>query len=182
MTRYAQTALALLALATSTLAQTFTTCNPLKTTCPDDPALGTTFYTTFNSTMTEFDPRFFNVSAGLNTNLISFSDDGAELTIVKQGDSVTIETAFYIMFGKVEMIMKAAEGQGIISTYNLLSDDLDEIDLEIKGGNYTLGVTNNYYGWGNTSQDNHADELTTGSQWGPKGAMGGFHNYTVDWE
>ena len=144
-------------LATYVAAQTFTTCNPLNSTCPQDPALGTTFETTFNTSMSEMDPRFFNVTAG--TDLISFSDNGAELTIAKEGDSVTVQTAFYIMFGTVEMIFQAASGQGIISTMVLLSDDLDEID------------------WGNQSQYNAKYEPVN---W-HGGAMGGMHNYTVNW-
>jgi hypothetical protein len=164
-------------LATYAAAQTSTNCNPRFKTCSEDPALGTTFETTFNETMTEFDPNFFNITAG--EDLISFSDKGAELTIVKQGDSVTVETAFYIMFGKVEMLFQAASGVGIISTYNLLSDDLDEIDLEIMGGN-TSFVSNNFFGWGNQSQFNSQYEPTNGPNW-QGGAMGGFHNYTVDW-
>lgn len=124
--------------------------------------------------MSEFDPRFFNVTAG--ADLISFSDNGAEMTIAKQGDSVTVKTAFYIMFGSVEMMFQAASGQGIISTMVLLSDDLDEIDWEIMGGN-TSYVENNFYGWGNLSQYNakYAPVSWDG------GAMGGMHNYTVNW-
>lgn len=161
-------------LATYAAAQTWTACNPLNATCEEDPALGTTFETIFNTSMSEFDTNFFNVTAG--TDLISFSDEGAELTIAKHGDSVTVETAFYIMFGTVEMMFQAASGQGIISTMVLLSDDLDEIDWEIMGGN-TSYVENNYYGWGNTSQYNakYAPVSFNG------GAMGGQHNYTVVW-
>ncbi|KAK5172688.1 uncharacterized protein LTR77_002808 [Saxophila tyrrhenica] len=165
-------------LASYVAAQTSTECNPRNTTCPQDPALGTTFETTFNESMTEFDPKFFNITAG--ADLITFSEKGAEMTITKQGDSVTVQTAFYIMFGRVEMIFQAASGQGIISTYNLLSDTLDEIDLEIMGGN-TSYVSNNFFGWGNTSQFNSEYEPTTGSAWAG-GAMGDMHNYTVDWE
>jgi beta-glucanase (GH16 family) len=77
------------------------------------------------------------------------------------------------------MVFQAASGQGIISTYNLLSDTLDEIDLEIMGGN-TSYVSNNFFGWGNTSQFNSEYEPTTGPAWSG-GAMGGMHNYTVDW-
>lgn len=165
-------ALPIALLATYVAAQTSTTCNPLNATCPEDPALGTTFQMTFDSSMTEFDPNFFNLTAG--TDLVSFSDNGAELTIAKQGDSVTVETAFYIMFGTVEMIFQAAAGQGIISTFNLLSDDLDEIDWEIMGGN-TSYVENNYYGWGNQSQYNAKYYPIKTSP------TSGQHNYTVVW-
>ena len=75
--------LALLALATQIVAQTSTSCNPLNTTCPRDPALGTTFSTVFDSSMTQFNPQLFNVVA--SEDLITFSDEGAELAIAKQG-------------------------------------------------------------------------------------------------
>ena len=86
-------------LTASVTAQTFTTCNPMNATCPEDPALGTTFETTFNATMNEMNPNFWNISAG--EELISFTDEGAEMSILQQGDSVTIETAFYIFWGRV---------------------------------------------------------------------------------
>lgn len=160
---------------TNVFAQTYTDCNPRNGTCPDQPALGTTFETGFNASMSELDPRFFNVTAG--AQLISFTDNGAELTIANQGESVTVKTAFYIFFGKFELVFKAAKGQGIISTLISLSDTLDEIDWEVRGG-IEQNVTNTYFGWGNMTQYN-GDEPDT-SMW-PGGAMGDFHNYTVDW-
>lgn len=172
-------AIALLAAgATYVSAQTSTECNPLNKTCPQDPALGTTFSTTFNESMSEFDPNLFNITAG--QDLIEFNEEGAQLTISASGESVTVETAFYIFWGSVELLFKAAKGQGIISTLVLLSDDLDEIDWEIKGGN-TSSVTCNYFGWGNTSQYNSEFIPTMGANWGDQGAMGDVHNYTVVW-
>lgn len=171
------TILSVLALAISTtFAQTHSDCNPRnETSCPEQPALGTTFETQFNKSMSEMDPRFFNVTAG--AQLISFQDEGADLTINAQGDSVTIKTAFYIFFGRVELIFRAAKGQGVISTLITLSDTLDEIDWEVRGG-ITQNVTNTYFGWGNMTQFNGEEPDT--SEW-PGGAMGDFHNYTVDW-
>lgn len=177
MSRYALP-LALLAIATNVAAQTSTQCNPLSKTCPKDPALGTTFYTIFNSSMSEFDPDLFNVAAG--ADLVQFTDEGAELSIINQGDSVTVQTAFYVFFGQIEVMLKAASGQGIISTFNMLSDDLDEIDVEIMGGNTSFTSTN-YYGWGNTSQFNTLYIPSTGPGWGSEGAMGAVHNYTINW-
>lgn len=161
-------------LATYAAAQTSTDCDPTKTTCPDDAALGTTFNTTFDASMSDFDPDFFSYMAGVG--LVSFTDNGAEMTIAKQGDSVTIQTEFYIMFGSVEIMMQAAAGQGIISTLVFMSDDLDEIDIEIMGSNETH-VSNNYYGQGNTDQFNSEYPVV---DW-PGGPMGGMHNYTVNW-
>lgn len=152
-------------------AQTTTDCNPLNTTCPDDAALGTTFSQTYNATIKEFDLNYWNITAG--TDLITFGNDGAELPITSSKESITVKSNFYIMWGVAEIVFKAAKGTGIISTMILLSDDLDEIDWEIKGGNSTT-VSNNYYGWGNTSQFNSEYPLLNG-------AMDDYHNYTIDW-
>lgn len=158
------------ALAATATAQTFTSCNPLNSTCPDDPALGTTFNQTYNSD-SSFDPGLWNFSAGT----ASFANDAAIFQIVNSGDSVTTQTSFYIFWGRVEVWMQAAAGQGIISSLVLLSDDLDEIDWEIMGGNTTY-IENNYYGKGNQSERNAKYFPAT------KGApQDDFHNYTVDW-
>ncbi|KAK5126227.1 hypothetical protein LTR85_010462 [Meristemomyces frigidus] len=158
-------------LAASVAAQTSTTCNPLNATCPSDAALGTTYNTTFSASTTELDPNLWNVTAGGES--IQFTDKGAELVISESGDSVTAQSAFYMSFGTVEIIMEAAAGQGIISTFNLLSDDLDEIDLEIMGGNESY-VESNWYGHGNTSQYNALYHPCDG----PQQKM---HNYTINW-
>jgi len=55
----------------------------------------------------------------------------------------------------------------------MLSDDEDEIDWEIMGGNESF-VSNNWYGKGNTSQHN-------GEYPALQGAMDDFHNYTLSW-
>lgn len=159
-------------LAASVAAQTYTSCNPLNATCPDDAALGTTYNTTFDASTTELNPNLWNVTAG--TESIQFTDTGAELVISESGDSVTAESTFYIFWGQVEIIMQAAAGTGIISTFNMLSDDLDEIDLEIMGGN-TSYVESNWYGWGNTSQHNALYHPCDG----PQQKM---HNYTINWD
>lgn len=53
---------------------------------------------------------------------------GAKFTISEQGDAPTIESDFYIFFGRVDVKFRAANGTGIISTAVMESDDLDEID------------------------------------------------------
>ncbi|EME39843.1 glycoside hydrolase family 16 protein [Dothistroma septosporum NZE10] len=153
-------------------AQTSTDCNPLNSTCADDPALGTTFYDVYNKSVSQFDINYWNVTAG--AQLISFDDqNGAALAIDGEGDSVTVKSNFYIFWGTVEIMMKAASGTGIISTVILLSDDLDEIDWEIMGGNLST-VENNYYGWGNTTQINSEYPALDGAQ-------DDYHNYTIVW-
>ena len=123
------------------LAQTFTNCNPLNTTCSADIALGTTY--TQNFTSSAADNKIWNLTAGN----VDWTSDGAEFTINGKGDSPTIQSLFYIFFGRVTTIMKAAKGTGIVSSIVLESDDLDEVDWEFIGGNSTYAETN-FFGKG----------------------------------
>lgn len=78
------------------------------------------------------------------------------------------------MFGRVDVVVKAAPGAGIVSSFVLQSDDLDEIDWEWLGATPDQ-VQTNYFGKGQTGSYNrgafHAD---TGSQ-------STYRTYTVDW-
>jgi beta-glucanase (GH16 family) len=157
------------ALLAPVLAQTFTACNPLNSTCPNDPALGTNHTFLFNTSSTV--TNSFNITAGA----LNYGANGAEFTINKRGDSPTIQSQFYIFFGSVSVIMKAATGQGIISSIVLESDDLDEVDWEFMGGNATYAETN-YFGKGNTTAYDRAIYYPVSSD-----LRENFHNYTVDW-
>lgn len=125
-------------------AQTYTTCDPLNGksflvsmvimgnmtctnnaigTCPADPGLANyTFYTDFTAGDSAFE--FWNTTAGT----VNSTSQGAAFIISEEGDSPTIQTAFYFFFGHVDVKMKIANGTGIISSIVFLSDDLDEID------------------------------------------------------
>lgn len=59
---------------------------------------------------------------------VTTGGQGAEFTLAKKGDAPTIDTSNYFLFGKVEVVMKAAPGTGIVSSIVLESDALDEID------------------------------------------------------
>lgn len=59
---------------------------------------------------------------------MSYGKDGAEFTITSDGLAKTIVSNDYIFFGKVEVALKAANGTGIVSSFVMESDDLDEID------------------------------------------------------
>lgn len=174
-------------------AQTFTSCNPLNSTnCPEDPALG------MNHTY-----DFTQASAGSTWNTtagtLQYGADGAAFVINQKGDAPTIQTNFYILFGEVEVWMKAAAGKGVrplpprhlpptkiannlssppqvCSSIVLQSDDLDEIDLEIIGSN-TTHAENNYYGKGNTTNE------ASKARWEPMSSppQTDFHNYTTRW-
>lgn len=73
------------------------------------------------------------------------------------------------------MILKAASGQGVISSIVLESDDLDEIDWEFMGGNGTHAETN-YFGKGNQTSFDRAIYYPVSSD-----LRENFHNYTLDW-
>ena len=137
-------------LAGTAFAQTYTDCNPLNSTnCPSDTALGTS--ATFNFTnYASADSQIWNATSGT----VNYQQDGGEFTISQRGDSPTIQSNFYIFFGRVSTVMKAAPGTGIVSSIVLESDDLDEIDWEMIGGNSTYAETN-FFG-----RQRHATALT----------------------
>ncbi|KAK2010646.1 family 16 glycosyl hydrolase [Colletotrichum eremochloae] len=155
-------------LATSTIAQTFTDCDPTKKTCPANPGLPQSNYEV--DFTKGADDSNWKVAAGK----ISYSADGAEFVLAKQGDAPTIETSWYFFFGRAEVLMKAAPGTGVVSSVVIESDDLDEVDWEWIGGK-DAEVQTNYFGKGNTSSfDRGAFHTVAASQ-------GEFHNYTIDW-
>ena len=82
--------------------------------------------------------------------------------------------SFYIFFGRVDVTMKAAPGQGIVSSVVLESDDLDEIDWEWLGGD-TTQVQTNFFGKGNTTTYDRGGFSSVSS---PQDT---FHTYTIDW-
>lgn len=78
------------------------------------------------------------------------------------------------MFGKVDVVLKAAPGAGIVSSFVMQSDTLDEIDWEWLGADPDE-VQTNYFGKGQTTSYNrgafHADA----------GSQSGFKTYTIEW-
>lgn len=142
-------AASVLAFSSLALAQTSTSCNPLtNTTCPSDPALGKTVSIDFTSGANSL----FDADAGTT---MTYGADGAEFIMTSDGLAQTIESNKYIFFGKVSVTLKAANGTGVISSFVMESDDLDEIDWEWLGGNATV-VETNYFGKGNTTTYNRA--------------------------
>lgn len=164
-------AIALLASALPTAwAQTFTLCNPLNQTgCPNMPALGANLTFNFNETYNQ------KVWSKPSAGEISRIENGSVFTIKMSGDSPSLHSKFYLFFGRLEVVMKAASGRGIISTAILQSEDLDEIDWEFMGSNSTHGFTN-YYGKGNTTAGDRGFEPKMDSS-----PLDDYHNYTIDW-
>lgn len=106
----------------TTLAQT-KTCDPLtESACPPNTALSSS---KFSSDWTGSDSlSSWTTTAGS----IGFGSNGAEFVINERGDAPTIQSDFYVFFGKVEVKMQAAAGTGIVSSIVLMSDVNDEID------------------------------------------------------
>ncbi|UNI18193.1 hypothetical protein JDV02_004477 [Purpureocillium takamizusanense] len=160
---------ATVALAASSLvsAQTFTTCNPLKKTCPADPAFGGTTSCDF----TKGACNSFSMADGTD---IKYNGQGAVFTITKDADAPTIHTGKYIFFGEVEVKVQAAPGRGIVTSAVLQSDDLDEIDWEWVGGDNTQ-VQTNYFSKGDTTS------YDRGAFHGVGNPTGQVHTYSVKW-
>jgi beta-glucanase (GH16 family) len=100
---------------------------------------------------------------------------GATFTIERSGDAPMVQSKFYMLFGRLEVIMKAATGKGIISSAILQSEALDEIDWEFLGSNSTSVMTN-YFGKGNTSAYDRGKDFIV-----DKPPQEDMHNYTIDW-
>jgi hypothetical protein len=116
------------ALAALAAAQTFTDCNPMEKTCPNDPAMPQNWETDFTKGKEAI--KGWKQTAGS----LTYGSEGAQFVVAKKGDAPTIGSETYLHYGKVEVTMKAAPGQGIISSIVLQSNDLDEIDWEWLGG------------------------------------------------
>jgi hypothetical protein len=164
---------ALSALVPTTLAQTHTDCFPLNTTgCPNMQALGSNATFTFTKTGI---PSNDKVWMKQNNGKIDWAEkEGATFTIERSGDSPMVQSRFYMLFGRLEVVMKAAKGRGIVSSAILQSEALDEIDWEFLGTNTTHALTN-YFGKGNITS------FDRGKEFPMKPPQDEFHNYTIDW-
>ncbi|KAK5117599.1 hypothetical protein LTR62_005021 [Meristemomyces frigidus] len=169
--RFSSSAAAVLAIgASTTLAQTSTTCDPTKKSCPADPGLNSQ---TYSADFTKGPGANASWSAAQGTT-ITYDAQGATFSIAAAGQAPTIQTDFYMQFGRVDVKMKAAPGTGIVSSIVFESDDLDEIDWEFLGGN-TAQVETNFFGKGNTTTYDRATYVAVTSP------QTDFHTYTVDW-
>lgn len=148
-------------------AQTFTDCNPMEKKCDPDPALGTTIDVDFtqgpNDLFYEFDGT-----------KIDYDENGAVFTINKETDAPTVGTNKYIFFGRVDVTVQAAFGQGVVTSFVLQSDNLDEIDWEWLGGD-TTQVQTNYFGKGDTTT------YDRGAYHNVPNPQTTTHTYSIDW-
>lgn len=149
-------------------ATSIVSCNPLSaTTCSPDPALATGISDDFQEESSYYVPY-------RTPTEIFYGSDGLTLTLSKRFDNPSLVSDFYIMFGKVEVWLKSANGTGIISSFYLQSDDLDEIDMEWFGGDASQ-MQSNFFSKGDTSTYDRGEYHTMAD---PRES---FHNYTLDW-
>lgn len=155
-------------IADSTSVTEITTCNPLKASnCSPDPALATAISNDFHESSSHYLPY-------RTPSKISYSDDGLSLTLAERFDNPSLVSDYYIMFGKVEVWLKSAYGQGVISSFYLQSDDLDEIDLEWFGGDASQ-MQSNFFSKGDTTT------YSRGGYHDMADPRSDYHNYTLDW-
>ncbi|KAK7696756.1 transglycosylase [Diaporthe eres] len=157
-----------LSLLSAVAAQTSTECNPTEKTCGADQGLSQASYSV---DFTKGASDDWNITYG---SLTYDDTNGAVYTISKSGDAPTVQSNFYVFFGVVSVVMKAAPGTGIVSSAILESDDLDEIDWEWLGGTATE-VETNYFGKGNTSTYDRETYVQMAD------SQADFHNYTIVW-
>ncbi|KAI4182889.1 MAG: hypothetical protein L6R41_005725 [Letrouitia leprolyta] len=139
-------------------------------TCPNDKGLADSTYSVDFTTI-EGIPSEWTLADATNVTLGS---QGAEFTFAKRYDAPTMWTNFKFFFGRVEFVVQAAKGTGVVSSMVLLSGDLDEIDWEFLGS-ATSTVQTNYFGKGYTGSYNRS---TTPAVANPQST---FHTYTLDW-
>ncbi|KAH6962794.1 concanavalin A-like lectin/glucanase domain-containing protein [Fusarium avenaceum] len=159
---------ALAGLVASASAQTYSECNPMKKTCDPNAGLAASSYT-IDFTKGADDDNWKNVGHGD----VTYTSEGAEFSVSKKNTSPTLQSNWYMFFGRLEVHMKAAPGQGIVSSIVFLSDVLDEVDWEFLGGR-DAEVQTNYYG--KASTDN-----TQSMTFAAPNNQAEFHNYTVHW-
>ncbi|KAH0499411.1 hypothetical protein TgHK011_006611 [Trichoderma gracile] len=159
-------AMAALALPGAVLAQTWSQCNPLTSSgCPADTALGMTINVDFTKGA---------VNSFVASGSPTYDSNGVSFTVARGGDAPQLASVFYIMFGRVEVTMKAAPGAGMVSSLVLQSDDLDEIDLEWLGAEPDQ-VQSNYFGKGQTTTYNRGQFHSV------SGTQTEWIKYTMDW-
>jgi len=148
-------------------AQTFTDCDPTKKTCPADPGLGKTLTTDF----TKGKSNDWKYAEGTQ---MTYGSQGAEFSITKAHEAPTVISTKYIFFGKVTAEVRSSPGTGIVSSFILESDDLDEIDWEWLGSDNDH-VQTNFFGKGDITTYDRG--LTVAAD----KPIDNFHTYTIDW-
>ncbi|KAK4677197.1 hypothetical protein QC764_407400 [Podospora pseudoanserina] len=160
-----------LALAASMVsAQTYTDCDPTKRSdCPARKAVGSK---PVNIDFRQGKNKFFKEAEG--TKLTYDKDLGAVFSIANENQAPTVGSDAYIFFGQVDVVLRAAPGPGVVTSFVLQSDDLDEIDWEWLGGD-NAQVQHNYFSKGCTETYDRGGFSPVADP------IGAFHTYTIKW-
>ncbi|KAK5298261.1 60S ribosomal protein L37 [Exophiala xenobiotica] len=150
-------------------------CNPLiNGSCPAIPGLATSTYSIDFTQQTALPSDWIQAEGAP----VTFGASGANFTIAKRYDAPYIWTRFYMLFGRIETVVKVAPGMGIVTSAVMLSDDLDEIDWEWSGNNFGQSggrVQTNWFGKGVPGN------YDRGSQPAVNDPQDTFHTYVFDW-
>ncbi|KAI6779428.1 glycosidase-like protein [Emericellopsis cladophorae] len=149
-------------------AQTFTDCDPLEKECSPDAAFGKNGV---SCDWTKGDCKAFEELPGTT---VSYDGKGALFTIEKESNAPTMATHKRIFFGRVDVELIAAAGQGIVTSLVFESADLDEIDWEWVGGDNEQ-VQTNYFGKGDTTT------YDRGAYHPVSSPLTTAHTYSIDW-
>ncbi|KAM3452140.1 hypothetical protein MY3296_004729 [Beauveria thailandica] len=160
------------ALAFAVSAQTSTTCSPLKQDCPADPAVGK------KGIRCDFTKGACDAFEHIAGKEVTYDARGAVSAVDAPRQAPTLQSREAIFFGRLEAEMQAAPGKGVITSIVLLSDDLDEIDLETVGSD-TARIQSNTFSRGDSARHDLLGYLPVADT--TRGGGGGGHTYTVDW-
>lgn len=146
-----------LAAASVASAQTFTNCNPLKKTCPSDPAFGK------NKVSCDLTKGPCDVFHEFDGTKLDYDERGAVFSIKEDTNAPTIGTKKFMFFGRLDVEVQPAAGAGIVTSLVLQSDDLDEIDWEWVGGDDAQAQSNYFYKGDTTTYDRGAFHPVSGA-------------------
>lgn len=155
-------------------------CNPMhQDNCPPNPAFGPGVHTFDFTTATSLEsmaPMFeWDRGARLYPQIVQYDRArGTRLLIHSEPHAPTFWTPKYFFFGRVEVEMKFAPGQGIITAITLQSDAKDEIDFEFVG-NHRHAIETNLYSKG---VNDHTRYLNITTPYDPSQAT---HVYAIEW-
>lgn len=138
------------------------------TACPPAEAFGK------NGGKCDFTKGACDVIDELPGTELSYDGEGALFTIKKESNAPTVATHKRLFFGRVDVELKAAPGQGIVTSVVLESLTLDEIDWEWIGSDDTQ-VQSNYFGKGDTTTYDRGGFHGVGSP------TTTFHTYSIEW-
>ncbi|KAK5063193.1 hypothetical protein LTR84_005270 [Exophiala bonariae] len=150
-------------------------CNPLLGSCMPIPGLPSNSYSIDFTQQTETTGDWILAD---HATVTYGAPNGANFTFGKRKDAPYKWTRFYVLFGRIEVVLKAAPGAGIITGAVMMSDDLDEIDWEWSGNNFAQNkgqVQTNFFGKG------IAGNYGRGTAPPVDSPQDQFHSYALDW-